>query len=154
MSWLACERRWLLLIFATILPAIDDPRFPHGASELGADRYADSLLRTAPSSFALGLRLCCWLVMLAPPFVLRRLRTFAGLTAAEQAELLERLTTSDVYLVRELPMLFKTALCLGVCGLPEVQRRIGIQPTDSTAPDWAQPDARAQRLPLLGQGRP
>jgi hypothetical protein len=146
------ERRWLLLIFEAILPGSDDPRFPQGAIELGAARYTDSLLRTAPSDFVLGLRLCTWLIMFAPPLLLRRCCTFAGLTAAERAELLERLTRSELYLLRELPMLFKTALCLGVCGLPEVQRRIGIQPVDASAPDWARGEDLA-RLPLLREER-
>jgi hypothetical protein len=147
------ERRWLLLVFETILPASDDPRFPQGALELGAGRYLDSLLRTAPSDFALGLRLCTWLLMFAPLFVLRRLRTFESLSAAERAELLERFTRSDVYLIRELPMLFKTAACLGVCGLPEVQRRIGIHPVDATPPDWAAGDPSVPRLPVMNKGR-
>jgi hypothetical protein len=147
------ERRWLLLIFAAILPASDDPRFPQGALELGAERYLASLLRAAPGDFALGLRACTWLVMFAPPFLLGRWCTFARLTTAERAELLERLARSDVYLIRELPMLFKTALCLGVCGLPAVQRRIGIHPVDSSAPDWAQGGPNALRLPQLNEER-
>jgi hypothetical protein len=151
MTWFAFERRWLLLIFAAILPASDDPRFPQGAIELGAGRYLDSLLRSAPSDFALGLRVCTWLVMFAPPFVLARWCTFAGLSAAQRAELLERLTDSDVYLIRELPMLFKTALCLGVCGLPDAQRRIGIHPVDASPPDWAQPEGAALHLPLVAE---
>jgi hypothetical protein len=149
MRLFACERRWLLLIFAAILPASEDPRFPQGALELGAGRYLDSLLRSAPSDFALGLRVCSWLIMLAPPFVLARFCTFAALSAAQRAELLERLTRSDVYLIRELPMLFKTALCLGVCGLPHVQRRIGIHPVDASPPDWAQPERAVTQLQLV-----
>jgi hypothetical protein len=147
------ERRWLLLVFETILPASDDPRFPQGALELGAGRYLDSLVRTAPSDFVLGLRLCTWLLMFAPLFMLRRLCTFAGLSAAQRTELLERFARSDVYLIRELPMLFKTAACLGVCGLPEVQRRIGIHPVDPTPPDWAAGAAAVPRLRVIREER-
>jgi hypothetical protein len=110
-------------------------------------------LRTAPFDFVLGLRLCTWLLMFAPLFVLRRLRTFESLSAAERAELLERFTRSDVYLIRELPMLFKTAACLGVCGLPEVQRRIGIYPVDATPPDWAAGDPAVPRLRVMSEER-
>jgi hypothetical protein len=131
------ERRWLLLVFETVLPGSDDRRFPEGPLELGVERYIDDLLRRAPSDFGIGLRVCTWLVMFAPLLVLRGLRTFAGLSAVERAEFLERLTRSDTYLIRELPMLFKTAACLGVCGLPDVQRRIGIHPVDAVPPDWA-----------------
>jgi hypothetical protein len=154
MKLFAFERRWLALVFATILPASDDARFPEGADELGAARYIDSLLRTAPSDFCIGLRVFTWLLMFMPPFVLGRLCTFAMLAATERTELLERLTQSNTYLIRELPMLFKTAACLGLCGLPHVQRRIGIHPVDATPPDWARDATRSARLPITKEHRP
>jgi hypothetical protein len=51
--------------------------------------------------------------------------------------LLERLGRSRVYVIREMPLLFKTAACLGYGGLPEVQARVGITPVDALPPDWA-----------------
>lgn len=152
MTLFAFERRWLALIFATILPASDDPRFPQGADELGVERYIESLLRIAPGDFATALRVCTWLLMLSPLFVLGRIATLAGLAPAERAKLFERLSESNVYLIRELPMLFKTAACLGLCGLPEVQRRIGIHPVDRTPPDWVSTGAAHARLPIAESG--
>ena len=132
------ERRWLASIFATILPASADGRFP-GAAALGIERYIEALFREAPRSFTLGLRVCTWLLALAPPFALRRPCTFASLPLPERTALLERMAASDRYFVRELPLLFKAAACLGACGLPDVQRAIGIHPTDATPPAWATP---------------
>jgi hypothetical protein len=154
MTLFAFERRWLALVFATVLPGSRDPRFPHGAAELGAERYIDSLLRSAPRDFCIGLRASTWLLWLAPPFVLGTLCSFGGLAPARRAELLERIAGSDVYLIRELPLLFKTAACLGLCGLPEVQRRIGIHPIDATPPDWARAEPRAARLPRVQEEQP
>jgi hypothetical protein len=151
---LGFERRWLAAIFAAVLPASDDPRFPLGAPELGVERYIDHLMRSAPRGFALGLRVCTWLLQLAPLLVYRRLVGFAGLDAPARSELLERLTRSDAYLIRELPMLFKTAACLGLCGLPALQRRIGIHPVDASDPEWARADVTARRLPLAAEDRP
>jgi hypothetical protein len=139
------EQRWLASIFATILPASTDGRFP-GAAALGIERYIEALFREAPRDFALGLRACTWLLALAPPFACRRLCTFAGLPLPERAVLLERLAASERYLVRELPLLFKAAACLGACGLPDVQRAIGIHPTDATPPAWAA-DPRGEAAP-------
>jgi hypothetical protein len=151
---LGFERRWLMEIFAALLPASDDPRFPLGASALGAERYIDDLMRSAPRDFALGLRVCTWLLQLAPLFTYGRLVRFAGLDAAARSELLERLTRSDVYLIRELPMLFKTAACLGLCGLPALQRRIGIHPVDASDPEWARTGSTGRRLPRAVEERP
>lgn len=148
----AFERRWLAAIFATVLPGSDDPRFPLGASALGVERYVDALVRAAPRGFVSGLRVCTWLLQLCPPFVLGRFVCFTALGQDARAELLERLTRSDRYLVRELPMLFKTAACLGLCGLPDVQRRIGIHPVDVAAPDWARAADATGRLPVTGGG--
>lgn len=144
----AFERRWLAAIFAAVLPGCDDPRFPLGAEQPGAERYVDALLAGAPRGFVRGLRACTWLLQLAPLLLLGRFCSFGGLPPAARAELLERMTRSERYLVRELPMLFKTAACLGVCGLPQVQRRIGIHPVDAADPDWARADAAARRLPV------
>jgi len=147
------ERRWLAAIFATMLPASDDPRFPLGAAALGVEHYIDDLMRSAPRDFALGLRVCTWLLQLAPLLMCRRLVGFAGLDEPARSQLLERLTQSDVYLIRELPMLFKTAACLGLCGLPELQRRIGIHPVDASDPEWARTTDTARRLPRAAQER-
>jgi hypothetical protein len=130
------ERRWLASVFTAILPASADGRFP-GAAALGIERYIDALFRDAPRGVTLGLRVCTWLLALAPPFACRKLCTFAALPLGERTELLERLAASDRYLVRELPLLFKAAGCLGACGLPDVPRAIGIHPTDPTPPAWA-----------------
>jgi len=151
---LGFERRWLTEIFAATLAASDDPRFPLGASALGVERYIDDLMRSAPRGFALGLRVCTWLLQLAPLLAYGRPVRFAGLDAAARSELLEHLTRSDVYLIRELPMLFKTAACLGLCGLPELQRRIGIHPVDASDPEWARGGGRGRRLPRAAEERP
>lgn len=133
----AVERRWLCAIFETMLPSGADPRAPLGASDVDLGAYADELLRVAPRHFALGLRACTWLIQLMPPFVLGKLSSFTGLSSELRTELFERMGRSDRYLIRELPMLFKTAACLGFCGLPQVQAQLGISPRDGEPASWA-----------------
>lgn len=145
MTFLGFERRWLLAVFDTVAPSGADERVPVGALGLPMDRFLDDLIANAPVHFLLGLRACAWVVMFAPPFVLGRFATFNGLSPTERLELLERLGRSNTYVIREMPLLFKTVACLGFCGVPEVQSRIGIHPVDGTAPAWAR-----RGLPMAG----
>jgi len=133
------ERRWLLVVFETVVPSGVDEGMPLGAKDAPMGRFVDDLFRRAPAHFCLGLRACLWVVMFAPPFVLGRLATFVGLREQERLELLAVMGRSDAYLVREMPLLFKTIACLGFCGLPEVQTKVGIFPVDRTLPEWARP---------------
>jgi hypothetical protein len=130
------ERRWLVAIFETILPS-GDPALPLGAADAPLGRFVDDLLASAPLPAVLGLRASLWLLMLAPLFVLGRPRSFLGLSSQARLALLERLRGSRHYLVRESALLFKIVGCLGFCGLPPVQQRLGIFPTDGTLPPWA-----------------
>ncbi len=131
------EVRSLLAVFDAILPAGADERLPFGASDVPLDAFLHELEATAPGQFLWGLRACAWLVHVSPPFVLGRLATFASLSVEERQRLLDRMAESPLYLVREMPLLFKTVACLGFCGLPEVQRRVGFTLTDAEAPPWA-----------------
>ena len=143
------ERRWLCNIFATILPSGAEPRLPLGANDVDMGAYVDDLMHSAPRHFALGLRVCAWLVQVMPAFVLGRLSSFAGLSVTQQTEMFERMCGSNIYVIRELPMLFKTAACLGYCGLPHVQEQLGIAPRDAQGPHWTR-----HSLPVVNEGCP
>jgi hypothetical protein len=142
------EKRWLLVIFETVVPSGADERFPVGTRDAPMDRFVDDLVANAPLHFCLGLRACIWILTLSPIFVLGRLETFASLGMPERLALLRRFSASPNYVLREMPLLFKTIACLGFCGLPDVQSRLGIHPVDATPPEWARP-----RLPLAKGGR-
>jgi len=99
--------------------------------------YVDDLLERAPARFGLGLRLCTWVVIWCPLFVIGRARRFHRLEQRKRIEVLDRMAASDRYLIREMPMLFKMVACLGYCGLPAVQQQIGIERAHETPPEWA-----------------
>jgi hypothetical protein len=134
------ERRWLLAIIATILPTGVGERLPWGAADAPLGSFLDDLLDSAPLKFVAGVRACVWLVVLCPPLLLGRMKTFFGLDAEDQLLVLERLKQSPIYVVREMPLMFKMIVCLGFCGLPHVQQKLGIHPTDTTPPEWARPE--------------
>src|ERR1041384_1600454 len=144
MTLASFEKRWLLVIFETVVPSGANERMPLGARDAPMDRFIDDLLAHAPLHFCLGLRACIWILTLSPIFVLGRLGTFASLDSGERLQLLRRFSASPNYVLREMPLLFKTVACLGFCGLPDVQSRLGIHPVDATPPEWARP-----RLPLV-----
>jgi hypothetical protein len=131
------ERRWLVDVFETLLPAKIDPRLPLGAADVPMGRFVDDLVARSPFEFVLGLRLVLWLVVLAPFVVLRKPRTFLGLGPHERLVVLDRLRSSDLYVLREAPILLKTIACLAFGGLPQVQASIGIDPIDEVPPSWA-----------------
>ena len=138
------ERRWLLAILSTILPTGGGERLPWGAADAPLGRFLDDLLDSAPLKFVAGVRACVWMVVLSPPLLLRRLTTFFGLNDEDRLLLLERLKQSPIYVVREMPLMFKMIACLGFCGLPQVQKKLGIHPTDATPPPWALPEKSAK----------
>ena len=131
------ELRCLSAVFDAVLPSGASHAIRLGAGDVPLDRFVADLVQHAPAHFRMGLRACIWLVTLAPPLVLGRWRTFVGLSPKERLDLLDRLGRSSTYLVREVPLFFKTVACLGFCGLPEVQAAVGIAPVDASPPEWA-----------------
>lgn len=123
-------------MFDALVPSGATPLFPLGARDFPLDRFLDDLADHAPARVMFGLRACLWFLIVCPPFVLGRLASLYGLSSAERLALLTRLKASNVYLVREIPLLFKTMASLAVCGLAQVQEPLGIEPRDATPPDW------------------
>lgn len=138
------ERRWLLRVFETILPAGEKGAAGAapvlGAPDVPMGGFVDDLLTHAPLLSVVGLRAALWMVMLAPPVVLRRACSFLGLATSERIRLLDSLGRSRLYIVRESALLLKIMACLGFCGLAPVQQRVGIHPVDAIPPSWARPE--------------
>lgn len=136
-SWWAFERRWLAAIWETILPSGTRGGLALGASDVPLDRFLDELLACAPTRVGVGARVCVWLLTFAPLFVIGKPALFSSLEPEERLAVLEELRASDLYLVRELPTLFKMLGALGFAGMPEVQRELGLGVRDPEPPDWA-----------------
>lgn len=137
MRLLHFEKRWLLAIWGAIIPGGVDPRLPRGAGEAPMDRFVDEFFGSAPLGPCLGLRLGLWIFIFAAIFWRLKLRPFPRLRPEDQTRYLDAMASSRVYLVRELPGLFKLVACLGYCGLHEVQRAIGVTRVYAEPPDWA-----------------
>jgi hypothetical protein len=87
-------------------------------------RYADECA-ASPWHAALLLRASLWLTWLAPVWLYGRLATFGGLDGERQTELLERLLSHKLYLVRTTGMFLKLIICqVLLCDQP-TQARLG-----------------------------
>lgn len=131
------ERRWLLRIFDAIYPAGTEGGLRVGARDVPLEGLLEDMSKRAPFDFVLGLRAAAWVVTLFGPLLAGRPRTFAGLSVAERADVLESLSHSRLYLLREIPMLLKMVASLGYLGVPSVQQELGLPNVDSTPPEWA-----------------
>lgn len=130
------EKRWLLRIADAILPAGAHQRLP-GAREVPLGGLVDDLNRFAPWTLCLAVRAATWIVTWFGPVITGRARLFGGLSVPERGRVLEELSRSRVYLIRELPVLLKMVSCLGYGGLPSVQRAVGLTSVDAHPPAWA-----------------
>lgn len=132
----AFERRALEVVFDAILPSGAHPKLPLGARDVPYAGFFDDAERFAPFELLLGLRAALWVVWLSPLVLLGKPRTFGGLSADDRLRVLVRLQASRIYFLRELPGIAKTVAALAYCGLPEVQRAIGLERIDRTPPSW------------------
>ncbi|MBX3129560.1 MAG: hypothetical protein KF718_22770 [Polyangiaceae bacterium] len=126
------ERRRVITLCSATLPAgawVERPERVLGA-------FLQDLIATAPLSTLLGVKVFGWLLWLCPLVVLGRPRSFGGLAASERQLLLDALAAHRIYVVREMPLLFKALASFALLGLPESQARFGVEPRDITAPAW------------------
>lgn len=131
------ERRWLLGIFEAMAPGPERGGLAIGGGDVGVARFLDDLEARAPLEPRVGLRLAVWLVTLGPIVWRFRLRTFGRLSRADQVAFLDAMAAHRVYVLREIPMLLKTIMCMGLFALPAAQRAMGMPTTDEQAPRWA-----------------
>lgn len=136
MRLLRFEKRWLMRIFDAIIPSGADPRLPIGATDLPMERFADELMVHSPARVAFGYRGAIWLVSLFGPLLAGKVGWFAAMRTESRSEVLERLSHSRFYLVRELPTLFKVLVTLGYGGAPAVLEAVGVEVVDDEPPSW------------------
>jgi len=139
MGLVGFEKRWLLEIFAVILPAKAHPTLSTGAADLPLGAFIDDFFRTAPLETRLGVRAALWVVVLSP-LLFGRAKTLLSLPPEEAAEVLRRLSGSRIYVLRELPMLIKMVACFGYAAFPEVRAEAGLPYRETQPPEWINVD--------------
>lgn len=131
------ERSWLISIFYIMWPRGASESVPEGAEDVPCDAFLDNYLRYSPPLFKIGLRLATFAIYWSPLWRKFKPRTIAGVSQDEAEEILEGISLSRVYAIRELVTLAKTACAMAVAGHGSVQRRLGTPShIDETPPDW------------------
>lgn len=131
------EQRWFVAMVEAILPSRASEAMPFGAQDVPLGAFLHDFLRCAPFKIVLGLRATLLLIFLAPLFQSGLRRTFMGLDGSARQAAILRMRKSDVYVLRELPVLLKTIGCMAVLGVPQAQQTLGLASVDATPPDWA-----------------
>lgn len=124
MNLTGLERRWARDILDTMFPSGSDPQLRTGIADLDLDGYLVDLARNMPAMAVLGLRVAIVAVALAPVVLLRTLRTFHGLGREERLRVLDRLYSSNLYVLRAFVMLLKATGAVLYAGTAEVRRAI------------------------------
>lgn len=136
MTFLSFETRWFSRILAAIFPS-DCSALVTGADRVPMERFLADVAKNAPFLPLLGIRAALWVVMFTPLLFVGRLRTFTGLAATDQTRMLQKMSESSIYALREIPILLKTIGCLGYGSIPRVQREVGVVELPLDEPAWA-----------------
>jgi hypothetical protein len=120
--WTPWERRWRDVLCAAMVPAAsaDLP----GLDSVDTAEFWREYERHAPELLRLGFRASVWALSLAPPLVLGKPTTFAGLASDDRDRLLDEVSSSRFYLVRQLPMTVKLLSCFAYLRDDDVRTRV------------------------------
>lgn len=146
MTLFAFERRWA----RALLEAFAPPGGPGLAPQPGEVDYVAGIQRMLDSftqRAALGLRVALWIGALAPVWMGARLSSIAGVPMARRTQLVQRLLSHRLFLVRELMFLIKTASSFALLGTPSVRARSNYD--RGVEPVWVTPAKRS--LPVHPQ---
>lgn len=129
----ALERRWIASICQAILPKQGETFLP-GGETLPIEAFVDEFFAYTPGGSSIGVRLATWVIMFVS--LVRYGTRFGKLDRARQADLLNAMSSSKWYAIRELPMLLKLVAFMAWDGDPKVHRSLGVLLHDGSSPEW------------------
>jgi len=106
----------------TMIPPGVEKRFPKAASETGAVKVLEEMVRYTPFVTAIGLRAGIWFIEIMGPLYAGRLRRFSKLDQAGREQVLNRMYQSKIYFIRQMVLLIKMTACFGWGADPETKR--------------------------------
>lgn len=121
---LAMEQRWAVAVLEGFAP-VGGPGLAPQEGEVDYLTTIRKMMRASTGIAAFGLRLGLWLATFAPVFVLGKLKTMGSLSRERRAELLEKLLSHRLYLIRELTLLLKLSACMAIFARPALRERSG-----------------------------
>ena len=119
-SWTRTERRWRDALLAAMIPARAGQQLP-GLQDLDTGPFWNEVGRTAPPLLRFALRLAVWALTWLPLLVLGRPRGFGALSRRDQDRMLQRVASSQSYLLRQLVQTLRVMACFAYFKAPEVR---------------------------------
>jgi hypothetical protein len=124
MKLAAFEKRAARAALCAIFPADGDPRISEPVAKMDLESFFDYAVSGPPFVPAMGYRITVWILMLAPIFVLGRLKTIASCTPDEADEVVAACVASRVYFIRQLVVFFKAFGALYYFTSPRVRDQV------------------------------
>ena len=104
------------------------PRHPDGAlpgvGDIDAGAFWEEYERSAPDLLRFGFRASVWALTLSPFVLIGVARTFLQLDADQRDRVLQKVSHSRFYLVRQLPLTVKLLACFAYLRDDEVRARV------------------------------
>lgn len=124
MKLAAFEKRAARAAMCAIFPADGDPRVSEPVAKMDLESFFDYAVSGPPFVPSMGYRITVWILMLAPIFVLGRLKTIASCTPDEADRVVAALVSSRVYFIRQLVVFFKAFGALFYFTSPRVREQV------------------------------
>ena len=126
MKMRAFELDWTAKMMDAIIPPGVENDFPKAASETGAVKVMEELVRYTPFFTAFSLRAAIWFIEILGPLLAGRLRRFSRLDPAGRVQVLANMYKSKIYFIRQMVLLIKMTACFGWGADPQIRQGIGV----------------------------
>jgi hypothetical protein len=121
------ELDWTAKMMDTVIPAGVEKDFPKSASQTGAVKILEEMIRYTPFMTGLSLRASVWFIeILGPVFSSGKFSRFSKLEPAAREQVLVNMYKSKIYFVRQMVLLIKMTGCFGWGADRETSRGIGL----------------------------
>jgi hypothetical protein len=121
--WTRWERRWRDALCTSMLPGNAGQPLP-GLDSVDLEEFWRAYERAAPVLLRFGFRAAIWALTFSPPFVLGKPTTFPGLEPEDRDRLLDRMSGSRFYLLRQLPLTVKLMSCFAYLRDDRVRKQV------------------------------
>jgi acyl-CoA reductase-like NAD-dependent aldehyde dehydrogenase len=102
------ELAWGRATMEAIYATAPDPRLPGPVPAGQWDSFIQDMLSSVPPLAGMGLRAGLWVAGFSPIFALRKLATLERVSPEERQRAIQTMSSSDLYLIRQIAILLKT----------------------------------------------
>jgi hypothetical protein len=125
------ELAWGRATMEAVYATAPDPRLPGPVAAGQWDTFIQDMIASVPPLAGIGLRAGLWVAGVSPVFALRKLATLDHVTPEERQRAIQTMSTSDLYVIRQIAILLKTSggfIQASTTGFQEAARRPAVRP--------------------------